>query len=70
MFLKLQFLEGKSRRKSLYDNNYLSHIWVSTKRIKCAKNGDFDSIGSSAVCYAWMKFNKNNNDKATIEWFN
>lgn len=70
MFLKLQFLEGKSRRKSLYDNNYLSHIWVSTKRIKCAKNGDFDSIGSSAVCYAWMKFNKSNKDKATIEWFN
>ena len=71
VFVKLQFLEGKSRRISLYNNKYLRQVWVSTKRIKCGLNGDFSSISSSAVCYAWMRFSKSDKDKkATIEWFN
>jgi hypothetical protein len=51
MFLKLQFLEGKARR-TLFDTKQLKTVYVSTKRILCAKNGKFDEMkaaGGSAV---------------------
>lgn len=43
MFLKLQFLEGKTRRR-LFDKKQLKTIYVSSSRIPCAKNGDFDEM--------------------------
>ena len=55
MFLKLQFLEGKARR-SLFNTGQLKTLYVSSSRILCAKNGDFESMkqgGGSAVAYAW-----------------
>lgn len=53
MFLKLQFLEGKSR-KAFFMENPPKVVYVSSSRLKCAINGDFESIGSSAVAYAWF----------------
>ena len=72
MFLKLQFLEGKSRRV-LFDKGYLKTLYVSSSRILCAKNGDFDSMrksGGSAVAYGWYEFEKGYNGKPYIEWIN
>ena len=46
MFLKLQFLEGKGRR-SLFDTGQLKTLYVSSSRIKCAMNGNFENISSS-----------------------
>ena len=40
MFLKLQFLEGKKRRK-LFEQYPPKYVYVSSSRIVCAKNGDF-----------------------------
>ena len=40
MFLKLQFLEGKTRRK-LFDSGCLKTVYVSSSRILCAKNANF-----------------------------
>ena len=44
MFLKLQFLEGKKRRK-LFDTVPPQTIYVSSSRLLCAKNGEFDKKG-------------------------
>ena len=53
MFLKIQFLEGKSRR-ALFDKQPPKTVYVSTGRLRCAMNGDFEKYAkSSAVCYAW-----------------
>lgn len=41
MFLKLQFLEGKARRK-LFDENPPRVIYVSSGRLLCAKNAEFE----------------------------
>ena len=41
LFLKVQFLEGK-KRKELFSKYPPKVIYVSSSRIKCAKNGDFD----------------------------
>ena len=72
MFLKLQFLEGKSRR-NLYETGQLKTLYVSSSRILCAKNGDFEAMkkaGGSAVAYAWYEFEKGYKGKPIIEWIN
>lgn len=67
MFLKLQFLESKSR-KALFDTGQLKTVYVSRSRIRCGKNGEF--TGSSAVAYAWYEFEKGYKGNPTIKWIN
>lgn len=69
MFLKLTFLEGQSRRH-LFRNFPPRRVWVSSARLKCAMNGDFDSIGSSATAYAWFIWEKGYKGSTEIKWFN
>lgn len=69
MFLKVQFLEGKARR-DLFDKHPPKRIWVASSRLICAKNGEFEKVGSSAVAYAWFIWEKGYTGKTTIGWFN
>ena len=69
MFLKLQFLEGKARRK-LFDTKQLKTVYVFSKRVICAKNADFEHTNGSAVAYAWYQFQKGYNESPIIEWIN
>lgn len=61
MFLKTTFLEGKQRKKLIYDINPPRYVFQHSERILCAKNGDFDYMrrhGGSAVAYCFMIFQK------------
>ena len=69
MFLKLQFLEGKKRRK-LFDNTPPQTIYVSSSRLLCAKNGDFESTTSCAVAYAWYVWQKGYKGNTIVKWIN
>ena len=72
MFLKVQFLEGKER-KHLFTQFPPKVIYVSSSRIMCAKNGDFDKMkkgGGSAVAYAWFVCEKGFNGNTIIKWIN
>jgi hypothetical protein len=72
MFLKLQFMEGKARKK-LFIKYPPKIIYVSSSRITCAKNADFDGMkagGGSAVAYAWYVWEKNFNGETIVKWFN
>ena len=72
MFLKIQFLEGKSRKK-LFEKYPPKTIHVSSSRIMCAKNGNFKEMidgGGSAVAYAWYVFEKGYKGDTIIKWFN
>ena len=72
MFLKLQFLEGKARRK-LFDTKQLKTLYVSTSRILCAKNADFAGMkagGGGVMAYAWYEFQKGYNSDPIIKWIN
>lgn len=69
MFLKLTFLEGKARRK-LFDTKQLKCVYVSSSRIKCAKNGIFEDGSPNAVAYAWFEFEKGYKGQPRIEWIN
>ena len=60
MFLKVQFLEGKARKK-LFAKYPPKVVYVSSSRILCAKNGEFEKMrqgGGSAVAYAWFIWEK------------
>ena len=69
MFLKIQFLEGKARKK-LFAKYPPKIVYVSSSRIKCAKNGEFEKIGSSAVAYAWFIWEKGFDGDPIIRWIN
>ena len=72
MFLKLQFMEGKAR-KELFKCHPPKTIYVSSSRLLCAKNADFEGMinsGGSAVAYAWYVWEKGFSGKTTIEWIN
>lgn len=68
MFLKLTFLEGEKRRE-LFQQNPPTRIYVFTKRINCALNGEEKFFNaSSAVCYAWFVWEKGSKTKPVIDW--
>lgn len=69
LFLKLTFLEGKARRE-LFEKNPPIRVWVSSSRIKCAKNGDFKAYDSSATAYAWFIWQKGYKGETVVKWFN
>jgi hypothetical protein len=72
MFLKLQFLEGK-KRKSFFLDNSPKTIYVSSSRLLCAKNADFQRMrdgGGSAVAYAWYVWGKGYKGNTVIKWIN
>ncbi len=72
MFLKLTFLESKSRRE-LFDKYPPKTVYVSSSRLQCAKNGDFEKYGKgvgTAVAYAWYVWEKGFSGDPSIRWVN
>lgn len=69
MFLKLQFLEGKNRKKFFMENPP-KVVYVSSSRLNCAKNGEFAKYPSSAVAYAWFVWVKGFKGDPIIKWIN
>lgn len=68
MFLKLTFLEGEKRRE-LFQQNPPCRIYVFTKRVNCALNGEEKLFNAgSAVCYAWFIWQKGSKEKPVIDW--
>ena len=72
MFLKLTFMESKARRE-LFEKYPPKTIYVSSSRLQCAKNGDFEKYGKgvgTAVAYAWYVWEKGYSGETTVKWFN
>lgn len=70
MFLKITFLEGVERGE-FFKTNPPKKVLVFSKRIMCAKNGNFEEMkagGGSAVAYAWFIWEKGFQGKPEIEW--
>lgn len=69
MFLKLQFLEGQ-KRKQFFLENPPKTVYVSSSRLICAMNGEFEKYPSSAVAYAWFVWEKGFKGNTIIKWIN
>ena len=53
MLFRLAFLEGQSRYE-LFRKYPLKRVYVFSKRLNCAKNGEFEKYKSSAIAFAWF----------------
>lgn len=69
MFLKLQFLEGQSR-KEFFLHNPPKTVYVSASRLVCALNGEFKENLPRAVAYAWYVWEKGYTGDTVIKWIN
>ena len=67
MFLKIQFLEGKERRK-LFDKFPPKYVYVNSARQICYLNGDMSKKMSSATCYCWYVWEKGWKGEPIIRW--
>lgn len=71
-FLKVQYLEGKARKK-MFEKYPPARIWISSGRILCAKNAEFEKMkagGGSAVAYAWFVWKEGYMGDTIVKWFN
>lgn len=71
MFLKLTFLESKSRRE-MFEKTPPEYIYVSSSRLQCALGGDFENYkgNSSAAAYGWFIWRKGFKGEPKVRWFN
>lgn len=69
MLLRIQFLESKSRQQFLKINPPKT-IYVSSSRIICAKNGEFEKYKSSAMCFCWFVWERGYTGDTVIKLFN
>lgn len=68
MFLKVQFLEGKNRKK-FFASHPPKRVWVSSSRISCYTNGEFKKT-SSMLALAWYVWEKGYKGDTILKWFN
>lgn len=69
LFLRLLFLEGRSRR-AIFDQFPPVRIWVASSRARCAKNGEFEKYTTSAMAYAWFIWESGYKGDTILKWFN
>lgn len=72
MLLKLTFLESKKRRE-LFEKYPPKYIYVSSSRLQCAKNGDFETYKNgtgTAIAYGWFVWEKGYKGEPVVRWFN
>lgn len=69
MFLKILFMEGQKRKK-LFTDHPPKTIYISSSRILCAKDGDFEKNTTKAVGYAWYVWEKGFQGNTTLKWIN
>lgn len=67
MYLKIQFLEGKERRK-LFDKYPPKYVYVNSSRQTCYINGDMSKKMSSASCYCWYIWQKGFHGETIVRW--
>lgn len=66
MLLKLTFLES-IKRYNLFTTTPPNKLYIYSKRLNCAKNGDFEEYYNGAIAYAWYVWD-NSNTPPTLHW--
>lgn len=66
-FLKIQFLEGKARKK-FFENYPPKYVYVNSARQLCAMNGEFEKYNATALCYCWFIWQKGYKGEPIIRW--
>ena len=69
LFLPDRYLSSKSRRK-IFEEYPPYKVWISSSRLACAINGDFEHMDGSAVDYMWMIWHKGYKGETKLGWLN
>lgn len=67
LLVKIQYLETLARRE-IFDSEPPKFVYIYSKRQLCAMNGNFENYASSAVCYAWVVFEKGWQGDTVVKW--
>mgnify|MGYP000843819765 FL=1 len=67
MLFRLAFLEGQSRYE-LFKKYPPKKVYVFSKRLNCAKNGDFEKYKSSAIAFAWFLWEVGYTGSTELKW--
>jgi hypothetical protein len=67
MFLKIQFLEGKERKK-LFEKYPTKYIYINSERQHCAMNGDFITYNAKTQAYIWVIWQKGYTGETITRW--
>lgn len=68
-FLRIQFLEGVKRR-AIFNQAPPIRVYVASRNMRCAKNGDFANATGNASTYAWFVWEKGFQGHPQLGWFN
>jgi hypothetical protein len=69
LFLPIRYLSGK-KRKLFFEKIPPKNVYISSGRIACAINGDFEANSNSAIEFMWLVWQKGYQGKTFVEWFN
>lgn len=69
LFLPIRYLEGKERKAKIFDRFPPKTIHISSGRIVCALNGEFEKVSGSAMAFAWFVWQKDWEGETSVKWF-
>lgn len=67
LFVKIQFLESKSRKK-LFEKYPPKYIYVYSERQQCSMNGDFENLKAKTQAYIWVIWEKGFKGETITRW--
>jgi len=68
LLLRLAFLEGANRTRTIFTDNAPSRVWVFSERITFYQK-DAVKGGSGTTAYAWFVWDKAHSGKTELRWF-
>src|SRR2546421_6153726 len=68
LLLRLAFLEGANRAKTIFTHNPPARVWVFSERITFYPSGA-EPKGSGTTAYAWLVWDKDAPGSTELKWF-
>lgn len=68
LLLRLAFLEGANRQRTIFNDHPPSRVWVFSERITFYPAGA-EVKGSGTTAYAWFVWDKNAPNRTELKWF-
>ena len=68
LLLRLAFLEGSNRNKTIFTTTPPARVWVFSERITFYPAG-MKAAGSGTTAYAWFVWDKDAANTTELKWF-
>ena len=68
MFLKLNYLSGKSRFENIYSKYPPYRVYIFTGRVACSKNNKPEGYKNGAMDFAWFVWQKGTIGATELRW--